>query len=97
MALTDCGQEAVALLTGRMRGATAPLCDCHHEPMCWKRERNRKPGGYWTCRIRKRETDAAYQRARYDRDPFWRITKNLKNAARHRANTIARRKQRQAT
>lgn len=68
------------------------LCRCHHEPMVrrWHTDRRRPSGGYWNhvCLRHERER----QMAKYDNDPVWRITKNLKNDARKRAQTIRDRK-----
>lgn len=34
---------------------TKPLCECHGEPMLWKKDKRVNGKGYWTCLVRKRE------------------------------------------
>lgn len=32
-----------------------PLCECHNEPKSWEKSNRYLAGGYWRCRIKKRE------------------------------------------
>ena len=78
-------------------------CACHGAPCYWYKDARKTKGGYWVCSVRKREharkTDTARravktarQRDRYDRDPIYRIEKNLSDTARRRRLTIERRR-----
>jgi hypothetical protein len=43
-----------------MTDNATPLCKCHGEPMLWKKNKELRAGGRWTCRVKQRE--AARQR-----------------------------------
>lgn len=67
--------------------------------MYWHRDRRLLNDGSWRCHVRKRELADSYrelkngrQRERYDLDPVYRIEKNLRDHARRRKQTIARRR-----
>ena len=47
-----------------MSPPTAPVCECHAEPMLWHKDPRRKAGGSWRCRDR-----VAASHARYARTP----------------------------
>lgn len=85
---------------------TAPLCDCHGEPMLWSRDSRYRAGGFWACRAKNRdacgrryandetrERYLAQKRRRYDTDPVFRIEKRLRDDARSRAATLKRRRE----
>lgn len=38
------------------------LCICHCEEMVWEKDGRKRRGGYWRCRIKKREKDNRYDR-----------------------------------
>lgn len=60
------------------------LCKCHGEPMY----RNNSVGG-WRCRVKVLQR----QRDRYDADPIYRISKNLHDHARRRADNLKRQRE----
>jgi 5-methylcytosine-specific restriction endonuclease McrA len=35
--------------------AGAPLCECHAEPMGWQKRKDLRAGGYWYCRVKRRQ------------------------------------------
>ena len=41
------------------KGEPWPICSCHGEPMTWHRKTHRPCGGFWECRVKIRETQAA--------------------------------------
>lgn len=63
-------------------------CKCHGEPAYWHRDVRCTKGGYWYCAVKEKQR----QVAAYDNNPVWRISKNLKNDARKRRQTIERRR-----
>lgn len=63
-------------------------CVCHDVPQLWHTSSRHKAGGFWVCAVKHRERE----RARYDNDHIYRISKNLKNNARDRRATIERRR-----
>jgi len=79
------------------------LCNCHGEPMLFKKDRRYTAGGFHACAVANRErcrvyytanSDRIRQRARdrYDDDPVFRIEKRLADDARSRRKTIERRR-----
>lgn len=68
----------------------APVCVCHGEPSYWQKDSRRRVGGYWYCSVKAR----AGARTLYDRlmdDPVWRNQRRMRQAARARRATLARR------
>jgi hypothetical protein len=37
-----------------------PLCRCHGVPAFWHKDARRGTGGYWQCRVKRREADLRY-------------------------------------
>lgn len=70
-----------------MTDSATPVCDCHSEPMFWKKDKRLLRGGSWICRIKTRAIDAAsYQRHREKRLAAMR-NHYQKNADERRART----------
>lgn len=57
-----------------------PVCECHGEPMYRNPDRRYKKGGFWVCRINKRES----MRRRYAESPEVRLDRQLRNLSRSR-------------
>ena len=58
--------------------------------MYWHKMNDRKAGGLWRCVITKRTTDRAVFLRRYDRDPIFRLERNMRKNAHDRRLTLAR-------
>ncbi len=82
------------------------LCKCHSVPMIRDGHEGKTKRQRWRCRIRLREMRnkperrakrlaevAAYFQKRYNNDPLWRISRNLKRAQEKRLATIERQRQ----
>lgn len=44
------------------------LCDCHSEQMVWVKRSDRKFGGVWRCKIKKREEQRRHRLKNIERD-----------------------------
>lgn len=61
-------------------------CACHDRPVHWVKDDRYRAGGFWRCTV----NTNAQKRDRYDRDPIYRIEKNLHDYARKRRATLER-------
>ncbi|HET6914466.1 MAG TPA: hypothetical protein VFH56_00100 [Acidimicrobiales bacterium] len=57
-----------------------PTCGCHGVEMYWNRDKRYSGGGFWRCRIRKKES----ARRRYREAPEIRLAAQLRNLSRIR-------------
>ena len=58
-----------------------PVCPCHSYPMRWHRDPRRKAGGYWRCRIQRRESDRRYDTTENRRTSWRRYRQSDKGRA----------------
>lgn len=95
-------------MSGPKTRTEPPVCKCHGEPTRWSKNQNRPAGGNWRCTVKlraashrydrtRREAQNAWVRAKYDRDPLWRLPLLMKNSRIKRLQTIARRREAHGT
>lgn len=56
-------------------GEEWPTCDCHREPMRWKKDHRKRRGGWFECAVIHGQRHAARERERYATDPEYRARK----------------------
>ena len=64
-------------------------CSCHGVAAYWQKDKRIKAGGFWECSVKRNQ----WSRDRYDRDPIFRIERQMQVARYQRAQTLKRQRE----